>query len=613
MIERASSAAISEPIDRPNPATDWVLTIGVDASGRATATGVPFVERGPYRVFCDGLIHDRAELAEKAELPPNRPSAELIAAAYERRGDALIAELRGNFAVAIVNLAENSVTVARDPVGSHPVYYTETGATFRVAKYQQALLALPDVSRRLNRAVLADDICQRWPAADETYYESIRRVPPGCRFLLDQRGPRVVRHWNRLADPVDYLSEADADRFEDALTRAVRRSFEGGRPGIFLSGGFDSVSVAAVATDYARRSSQVEPVALSLGFPHPDCDETIVQRSVAKRLGLQHELLHFHEATGTASVFDKALDLNKSLAAPLYNPWSPAYLALARRGHRAGVRTIVTGDGGDEWLNVSPYLTADLIRKGDVGGIVRMARTWHRSFASEWHDVLTGTLWTFGVRPLIGSFLASINPAAWDRRRARLRVSSDPAWITPDPALRAEQARRAGRNMVEARPKGGFYNRELRKFLNEPLMASLFEEQYELGEQIGVRYSHPYWDPDLVEHMYRTPPDVLTRGNRTKGLVRAAVDARFPGLGFKSAKKVVAFAFFVDLATKEFARAARPFADFAALGELGVVDPVRARASLEASYGRPGRVMWDAWHLVAVEAWARAQLKANYT
>ena len=288
-------------------------------------------------------------------------------------------------------------------------------------------------------------------------------------------------------------------------------------------------------------------------------------------------------------------------------------MSLARHGHRAGVKTIVTGEGGDEWLNVSPYFTADLIKSGDIAGVVRMARTWHGSFTSEWRDVLMGTFWTFGIRPLLGSFFSSVNPAGWDRRRARLRVGSDPQWIAPDQQVRAEQVRRAPGQLVEARPTGGFYNRELKKFLHEPLQAALFEEQYELGQQVGIRFSHPYWDPDLVEHMYRTPPEILTRGNRTKGLVRAAVDARFPGLGFKSARKVIAFSFFVELASKEFSRATRPYIDFAALGELGVVDPAGARASVEASYGKPGRAMWDAWHLVAVEAWARAQLKWQYT
>ena len=63
------------------------------------------------------------------------------------------------------------------------------------------------------------------------------------------------------------------ERFQAALDRAVARAVDGGRAGIFLSGGLDLVSVAAVAADQAERSGHERPVALSLGFPDPACNE----------------------------------------------------------------------------------------------------------------------------------------------------------------------------------------------------------------------------------------------------------------------------------------------------------------------------------------------------
>ena len=57
----------------------------------------------------------------------------------------------------------------------------------------------------------------------------------------------------------------------------------GGR--IYLSGGLDSVSVAAVAAENSQRKGLPPPWALSLGFPD-ECNEEEIERGVAKNLGL---------------------------------------------------------------------------------------------------------------------------------------------------------------------------------------------------------------------------------------------------------------------------------------------------------------------------------------
>ena len=61
------------------------------------------------------------------------------------------------------------------------------------------------------------------------------------------------------------------------LDQAVDRCLSTGPTGIFLSGGLDSISVAAVAAGRARQLSRPAPIAFSLGFPHPSCDERAIQ------------------------------------------------------------------------------------------------------------------------------------------------------------------------------------------------------------------------------------------------------------------------------------------------------------------------------------------------
>ena len=219
--------------------------------------------------------------------------------------------------------------------------------------------------------------------------------------------------------------------------------------------------------------------------------------------------------------------------------------------------------------------------------------------------------YVIGARPLVGSALSAMMGHAWDRNRAARRVNADLPWIAPDADVRAQQHRLALEKVVDARPEGGFYARELRAFLKDPLMPLLFEEQHQLARLVGVRYQHPYWDADLVDHMYRTPPRVLTRGNRTKGLVRAAVDRRFPDLGFEVKRKVIAFSFFGQLAHQELGSLVPPYASFSALADLGVVEASGARAFLAKALGpdQTPRVRSLAWRLIVLESWVRAQFE----
>jgi hypothetical protein len=94
-------------------------------------------------------------------------------------------------------------------------------------------------------------------------------------------------------------------------------------------------------------------------------------------------LLSFEEALGGRGLIEAATALIAEWPVPMLNLWNPAYAALSARGQARGCRTILTGNGGDEWLAVSPFLAADLIKSLDVVGFVRFATTLKRSYRAS--------------------------------------------------------------------------------------------------------------------------------------------------------------------------------------------------------------------------------------
>lgn len=585
---------------------DWVIR--VDRSTLALGVnGRRLTSSGPLRGFVTGIVH-ATRLTGSDHVTPLAADAAIASLAGDVEG--ALADLRGQFVIAVADATARAVYVARDPLGAHPLFYAITPETWYFATRPRTLRRLPGVSGDLNRAALADHLNRRWPLREETFFAAIHRVPPGWRVRLSPHGLETRRYWHPSGEsgPIDFLPDEEVERFGARLDTAVARALTGRQAGIFLSGGFDSVSVAAVARDIADGRGSSRPLAYSIGFPDPTCDERDVQAGVARQLGLSIDLVDFYDAIGPRGLLRDTLALDADVDAPICNPWWPAYRTLLDRGAQAGIDAILTGEGGDEWLSTTPYLAADLWRRGDLVGLARLASTWRRSYKLTWSRVLRGTVWKYGLRPTIGMLAHRIAPEAWDARRARLVMEGRPDWISPDPQLRAAQHTRARQSLVAADPPGGFYGRESRMFLDHPLMSWLFEEQFLFGTSRGIRYVSPYWDADLLAHVYRVRPERLNEGHRTKALVRQTVDRRFPGLGFRRHRKVTAITFFADVIRREAPSIAAELADFRGLASLDIIVPEQVNRFLTRAWTGSIHELGLAWNLLNTETWVRGQL-----
>ena len=142
--------------------------------------------------------------------------------------------------------------------------------------------------------------------------EGIRRVLPGHILAVTNGTTSSNRYWNPLDDREEQ-GWVDADglhQFDALLERSVSQCLELGPSGIFLSGGLDSVSIAAVALDLAERRGLATPLALSLAFPTPETSEEDVQLGVAKALGLPQIMLGLEDSVAPEGLVRRALELS---------------------------------------------------------------------------------------------------------------------------------------------------------------------------------------------------------------------------------------------------------------------------------------------------------------
>ena len=611
---------------RPDQRVDvdpWVAVVDLAAPGArvdlrvAGATGPDVGRAGAVQVTFDGCLFNRVELTRMLGLHADAGPADTVASAFERWGDEAASRIKASGAYAIWNDAGSTLRLVRDPVGTYPFFFAESGSRVAFGVDAEPLLRLPWISRALNRAMIADHLSHRWLSWHETHYRDLSRVPAG-HVVTWQGGRRSFRRFWYPVDPsgrVEWLHEEDAlDEFHRVFNQAVDRCLGQGRAAIFLSGGFDSVSIAVAAAERARQRAEPPPIAASLYFPDPTCDEKPVQEAVSRTLGFPLVAADLDHALGARGLIETGVEINRTAAMPMMNAWRPAYRALGERARQAGATVTVTGEGGDEWLTVGPEYMVDLLRGGDFRGLHRMLGTILRSYDTSRSLLLYNMLWRFGGRPLLASWgrdaLRRVAPRRLFERRVRQLESRSPAWVAPEPELQREVRDRIERwtaeSLQEPEPSGafGFYLSKLPGGFLHPLRSLDCEEVFQSRRRNGLRELQPYWDPDLIQLLCRIHPTTLDRGGRNKGLVRDHVARRFPGLGFERHRKVSASTFFSERMAVEGPKAWERLGGVRHLSALGIVDATRAESAARADIGtivRSGNIR--VWEMLNLEAW----------
>ncbi len=621
-----ASLADTPPTERPGYGRWQVAGEGRSRSlylSEETGSALPIcAKRSGIALVLDGTLYNRRDLQNElgnALVSAGSNDAEVILAGYQRWGEDVLKQLRGAFALLIWDSSREVLLCLRDPLGTYPMFYADGRRELLISTSVDLLIRQPHVSADVNRAALTDHLVDRYPRLEETCFGAVSRVPPGHVLRVTGEGRRSYRYWDPSPDgKVKWLAPDEVEQFDELLDRAVSRCLSVGPAGIFLSGGLDSVSVAAVATERCRIEGLSKPWALSLIFPDPKSNEEIVQRGVAAQLGLPHVVKPFFEATGPKGLLGPALALSSSLSAPLMNTWLPAYYELAREGKRRGCKGILTGGGGDEWLTVSPFLGADLLRDFDFAGFYRLWQSMRRSFRRSSFALLRSLLWTFGAQPLIHPpaqrFVKKVAPWALTLRH---RLSPRPAawiapkWLAPDAALRRQfDQRREEEHANRKQTSDSYYIREIRPALDHAVISWELEEMFEVYQRAGVRMLQPFWDPDLVDMLYRTPPFLLIQDGLNKGLVRGSLARRFPQLGFDRQRKIEATTFYASLIYRNASEIWRQSGGVPTLANLEIIDEGRLRPKIERLLAsrKEGSKAHRIWSVLNLESWARAHV-----
>jgi len=561
----------------------------------------------------DGWLYNRSELISEVGADAKTENAALVIRAYVRWGEASLHKLTGIFALCLWDGSSQTLLVARDPLGVYPLFYSRAGNDLLLSTSVDALLHHPGVPKAVNRRALASYLLRKYRNIEETYFLNIHRIPPGHLLKLKggNRSVQVSRYWEPVPSNSMWLKEADLEQFPFLVKQAIGRCFQFGPAGIYLSGGLDSGTLATLATEHAREKSLRLPHAISLVYDDPEANEERVQRAMARCLGIPQTLVTHEQLVKAGDIFSVSLQLNRTWPHPLAGSLLPLHLLLGTQAKEAGCEVVLSGEGGDEWLDIHYRLAADLISSFDLSGFRQLWQISKDTARDSWYGTTRRVLGNYGLSPLLQNgletLLAKTAPGVLKALRRRLAQLNFPRWLSPDTDLRENLFARAE---ISARETSHtFYQQEIMDtILNQPLTVLYKEDNFESSRRTGVLMLEPFYDPEVIQFLVRTPPWLRCRGGRYKGLLRQFLHRRHPQLGYNDQQKPYATSFVARKVFEGSRRIWPALKGLQALSELGVVQGHFTHALITEVLGKEdiAHLRW-VWMMLCAEVWARSR------
>ena len=486
----------------------------------------PLYDRNAGLVLvADCRIDNREDIAAALGLDPDdlatMPDSALVLPAYRRWGENCPSYLIGDFAFAVWDVARKRLFLARDPMGQRALHYHRGEGFLAFATDISALWAAPDVPRALDEVWLARFVNFWGNAVDgRTSLAGIRSLQGGTTLAIGANGETVERrYWEPHADPA-HLGHADMyylakyrEILEEAVACRVRRLVD--PPGLALSGGFDSASIAALAGPALPANSKLIAYTSVMperpeGWPHdPRPWVELCKRDMPYLDVRYRDFREQDPIDGLERYF--AANGGRPVTAMAYADAEPYDVLKA-----AGARLVMDGHGGDYTLNDRGHMAlAHLAARGRLPSLLREMRAYRRVTGERWRSiVLRHTLFPLLPRPVRGFLMAVRHGFRVEQPLVALKASFTAKHVAAG-AVRGAERFPAG--------PGGDHDMHHANIDLLRRVSSKAPELEAIAASYGLALTRPFSDRRVVEFALAVPQHLAVRDGRNRYLACAAL------------------------------------------------------------------------------------------
>ncbi|MCE5325586.1 MAG: asparagine synthase (glutamine-hydrolyzing) [Planctomycetaceae bacterium] len=494
-------------------------------------------ESGRHHLVMNGEIYDydqiRSGLVARGHVVKSHCDTEVAVHLFEEKWLDALEVIDGQYAIALWDSARRRGLLARDRMGICPLFYAVAGDCLVFGSEMKAIFATGLVKPRIDVRSIDSVMALGCAAAPRAMFEGIRSLGPGRYLEIVDGRLREGVYWDIPYPDAGQYEDRPADvwasEFHDIFQAATCRRLKADVPvGLYLSGGIDSASVAAMANG----RDDVRKRVFTIGFPEPSYDESHRTQRLAEALDIEvHRRLYRQQ--------DLAADLPKLIyhgEAPMLSTESVPLMSLSELASRH-VKVVLTGEGSDEALGGYEYFRWEAMRQRCGAPL--------------------SVLLNLFMKPLFAYSSGRRNPfipQADDTRYAHSLFGFFPSVMITflyfravremiyTPEMLARSAACDDSELVnlprETMNRWDQLNRSMyvssRVFMTNHLLGSHGDRAL-MANSVEGRY--PFLDRTVQEFLARVPPLIKTRWTSQKYLLRRAMAGRLPQEVLQRVKK----------------------------------------------------------------------------
>src|SRR5438105_2983335 len=284
----------------------------------------------------------RAELQSKGHQFRTNSDTEVIIHGYKQWGTDVFNRLNGMFGLAIWDVHNERLVVARDAMGIKLIYYKIDNGKLTFGSEIRAVLAAEDSKPEVDPIALKLFLRFRYTPSPLTIFQGIRKLASGTMLVVEAGGCREERWYNFTPTPFPSPKEETEAAHEllELYKGAVRRHLLSDVPvGILLSGGLDSGLLLALMNE---QGDSWPAYTIGYGETFED-DELADAAETASLLGARHVTIKLDQGEFERSLPEIVECLEEPIAA---SSIVPMYFVSQRA--RQDVKVALNGQGPDE-------------------------------------------------------------------------------------------------------------------------------------------------------------------------------------------------------------------------------------------------------------------------
>ncbi|MEK7142947.1 MAG: asparagine synthase (glutamine-hydrolyzing) [Patescibacteria group bacterium] len=298
------------------------------------------------------FLHIKKQLQKKGYRFRSTSDTEVILYAYQEWGKDCVRHFNGMWAFVIYDRKKKTFFASRDRIGIKPLYYYFDQEKLILASEIKAILKYPGFKRKVDLAALNEYFTFQNFCSDRTLFDKIKILLPGTNLFYNGDQLRIDKWWQPIFQAKKWsqneLKEIIVSTFRGAIDRHLISDVE---IGSFLSGGMDSASIVALASEKNQ-----DLRTFTCGFDLTNVsgmegafDERKDAEIVAKRYNTRQYEMVLHSGMMEKSMKDLVWHLEDLRTGICHHEYWIANLA------GQFVKVALSGAGGDELFGGYPW------------------------------------------------------------------------------------------------------------------------------------------------------------------------------------------------------------------------------------------------------------------